>query len=123
MSKCPKCSQDELIWDKTKNGKNWLKDQNGNWHTCSTPTKPIEVSSSPPPKQEHDWGDWDYTSNGRKGFYKCKKCPEQMGIFNRYDQYFQDDLKVHNSIFHSFGEDYSKMRIGEMMESQKNENL
>ena len=117
LSNCPKCQTPELIWDKTVNGKNWLKDQNGNWHTCQN-VKPAEVSASTPamPKSDNEWGDWDHTINGRKGYYKCKKCPEGMGILNKLDQYFQEDLKIHNAIIHPYGEDYATLRVSQIME-------
>lgn len=118
MSNCPKCEMPDLIWTKTAKGKNWLKDQNGNWHTCQN-VKPVEVSASSPmkPKNDNDWGDWDFSQNGRRGFYKCLKCPDGMGIFNRLDSDFQTYLKTHNSIIHPFGEDFSKLRITEVLDN------
>jgi len=34
---CPKCEiqlPEKSLWDKTKNGKNWIKLPNGEWHDC-----------------------------------------------------------------------------------------
>ena len=110
MSNCPKCQAAELIWAKTAKGKNWLKDQNGNWHTCATPGKPIEVTASEPkPILEHPWGRWLKAVHGREGFYHCEKCPHHSGIFNKMDEDFGAQIQIHNSIFHSFGEDFSKI--------------
>lgn len=103
MSNCPKCQQQELIWTKTEKGKNWLKDQFGNWHTCKQP----EVSSTPPPTKEITNEDRKLGSN----YFHCKLCPEEAGWLFRLSK---EEIEIHNGTLHPMGQDYSKLRLREM---------
>lgn len=107
MSNCPKCQQPELIWTKTEKGKNWLKDQNGNWHTCNQPTKPIEVSASDPIKREPS----PEEKKLGKNYYHCPLCPEGAGWLYRLSK---EEIEIHNGTLHPQGQDYSKLKISEV---------
>lgn len=101
MSNCPKCQAPELIWSKTDKGKNWLKDQNGNWHTCN-----IQVSSSPPPEPTNE------DKKLGKNWYHCKLCPEGAGWLYRLSK---EDIEIHNGTLHPQGQDYSKIKLRELV--------
>ena len=63
MAKCPSCKQwlTGFNWTKTKNGKNWLKNSQGQWHDC--------------PKNQKKFG-WDLTYNPvfTPSYDFCGKC-------------------------------------------------
>lgn len=112
MSKCPKCGQDELVWEKTKTDKSWLKDQNGNWHTCHTPQKPIEISASiqtrpAPTFEERKLG---------KNYLHCELCPEGSGYLFRLSK---EEIEIHNNTLHPQGQDYSNLQLNHLMEEPK----
>lgn len=110
MSKCPKCGTEELNWDKTKNGKNWLKDVTGNWHTCITGEKPKEVSASTLPTQPEPT--LEEKKNG-KNYYHCPLCPKEAGWLFKLDR---EAIALHNSSLHPQGQDYSKVDLKYQLE-------
>jgi hypothetical protein len=109
LSNCPKCQTGELTWDRTKNGKNWLKDVTGNWHTCVTPQKPNEISASSEPIESYS----DDDRKLGKNYYHCKLCPEGAGWLFRLSK---EEIEIHNGTLHPQGQDYSKMKIREIVE-------
>lgn len=63
MAKCPVCKQwlTGFNWAKTKNGKNWLKNNSGEWHDC--------------PKNQKQYNmDLTYNPTFRQSFIFCGKC-------------------------------------------------
>lgn len=113
MSNCPKCGVGELSWDKTKTGKNWLKDVTGNWHTCITPQKPNEISASTPAQEKIDH--FEEKKLG-KNYYHCKLCPEGASWLYKLSK---EEIDIHNGTLHPQGQDYSKIQLNRLIEVWK----
>lgn len=93
---------------------------NGQVHECKRDksqeisTQTPQFTPKDPPKKEQSWGEMQaVTKDGqmvgyqREGYFKCPKCPEGFGIFNKKDPDFKDILEIHNSVIHPNGQDWS----------------
>lgn len=103
---CPKCKTElEANWDKTKNGKNWIKLVTGEWHSCGVEKKPelgepITLTNNEKSKNyKESGGNLRPTSNGdllSANWYECEKCK----LDGRDPLVLKEIRATHNDLFH-----------------------
>jgi len=96
MSKCPICKNNlnGFNWVKTKNGKNWLQNNEGQWHDCPKSTGKYES------KQK-----WiNITSDDLEFCELCGRFYYKIETFEKYPQLEKQTLEEHVKLWHPNGE-------------------
>jgi len=94
MAKCPICKNDipGFNWVKTKNGKNWLQNSEGQWHDCPKSSSESKFKRINLTNEDHDFCDM------------CGRMCIKEEVFEKYPQLGGQTLEEHVESWHPNGE-------------------